>query len=264
MNAKLVMTSMVLAVFIFLTATTFAQVGPYEQYPSGPDYLGPGYPLDPNYQEPGYPSDPNYQEPGYPSDPNYPQPGYPSYPSDPYNPVPQQGPATVPGSSSGDGGHPSDGPSSMQPLSAPSGSSTEALNYAEGQSLSLQEVSSSGMMASASGTASGSGMATADRAMAFMMVSGLQIQTWYNGMWTTGPASVFFWRSTSILSNNDQAQTVWSWEGYPSGQQVWKNMGYRMPGYFHGRFTGDSRGWHKLAMWGSRSGWSNVVWIYVR
>jgi len=112
--------------------------------------------------------------------------------------------------------------------------------------------------------ASGSGMDTADRAMAFMMVSGLQIQTWYNGMWTTGPASVFFWRSTSILSNNDQAQTIWFWEGYPSGQQVWKNMGYRMPGYFHGRFTGDSRGWHKLAIWGSRSGWSNVVWIYVR
>ena len=145
----------------------------------------------------------------------------------------------------------------MQPLSAPSGSNTEALNYAQGQSLSQQEVSSSGMMASGSGTA------TADRSMAFMMVTGLQIWTRYNGMWTTDPASVFFWRSTSILSNNDQAQTVWSWEGYPNGQQVWQNMGYRMPGYFHGRFTGDSRGWHKLAMWGSRSGWSNVVWIYV-
>jgi len=72
MNAKLVMTSVVFAVFIFLTATTLAQIDPYEQYPSGPDFLGPSYP-----------SDPNYQEPGYPSDPNYPQPGYPSYPTDP-------------------------------------------------------------------------------------------------------------------------------------------------------------------------------------
>ncbi len=243
MNAKLVMTSVVFAVFIFLTATTLAQPDPYEEYPSGPDYLGPSYPYDPNYQEQGYPD----------------------YPSDPYSQGPQQGPATIPGSSSSDSGHPSDGPDSMQPLSAPSGSSTEALNYAEGQSLSQQEVSSSGMMASGSEMmASGSGMATADRAMAFMMVSGSQIWTRYNGMWTTGPASVFFWRSTSILSNNDQAQTIWFWEGYPSGQQVWKNMGYRMPGYFHGRFIGDSRGWHRLAMWGSRSGWSNVVWIYVR
>ena len=247
MNAKLVMTSVVFAVFIFLSATALAQPDPYDQYPSGPDYPGPDYP-----------SDPNYPGPDYPLDPNYPGPDYPNYPTDPYNPGPQQGPVTVPGSSGGDGGHPSDGPSSSQPLSTPSGSNTEALSYSEGQALSQQEVASSGMMAS------GSGMASADRSMAFMMVTGLQIWTRYNGMWTTDPASVFFWRSTSILSNNDQAQTVWSWERYPNGQQIWRNLGYRMPGYFHGRFIGDARGWHQLAMWSSRSGWSNVVWIYVR
>jgi hypothetical protein len=231
MNAKLAMTSVVFAVFIFLTATTLAQPVPYDQNPSGPDW---------------------------PSDPNYPGPDYPGYPTDPYNPGPHQGPVTVPGSGSNEG-HPSEGPSSSEPLSAPSGSNTEALNYAEGESLSLQEVSSSGMMASGSGSSS-----SAYRSMDFMMVSGLQVWTRYNGMWTTGPASVFFWRSTSILSYNDQAQTVWSWEGYPRGRQVWRSLGYRMPGYFHGRFTGDERGWHRLAMWGSRSGWSNVVWIYVR
>lgn len=247
MNAKLVITSVVFAVFILLTATTLAQPLPYDQYPSGPDYPGPDYP-----------SDPNYPGPDYPDDPNYPGPDYPDDPTDPYNTWPQQGPGTVPGSNGGNEGHPSEGPSSQQPLSAPSGSNTEALNYAEGESLSLQEVSSSGMMAS------GSGAASADRSMAFMMVSGLQVWTRYNGVWTTNPASVFFWRSTSILSYNDQAQTVWSWEGYPRGRQIWRNLGYRMPGYFHGRFTGDERGWHRLAMWGSRSGWSNVVWIYVR
>jgi hypothetical protein len=97
----------------------------------------------------------------------------------------------------------------------------------------------------------------------YMAVSGLQIWTRYSGMWTTDPAAVYFWRSTSMLSYGDQSQTVWSWERYPNGQQRWRNWGYRMPGYFHGRFTGDARGWHELAMWGSRSGWSNVVWIYV-
>jgi hypothetical protein len=247
MNAKLVMTSVVFAVFIFLSATALAQPVPYDQYPSGPDYPGPDYP-----------SDPNYPGPDYPLDPNYPGSDYPNYPTDPYNPGPQQGPETVPGSSGGDGGHPSDGPSSSQPLSTPSGSNTEALSYSEGQALSQQEVASSGMMVSGSGTTSGS------RAMAYMMVTGLQIWTRYNGMWTTDPASVFFWRSTSILSNNDQAQTVWSWERYPNGKQIWLNLGYRMPGYFHSRFIGDTRGWHQLAIWGSRSGWSNVVWIYVR
>jgi hypothetical protein len=111
--------------------------------------------------------------------------------------------------------------------------------------------------------ASGSGTASAYRSMDFMATSGLQIWVRYNGMWTTSPASVFLWRSTSILSYNDQSQRIWSWEGYPRGRQVWRDLGYRMPGYFHGRFTGDERGWHRLAMWGSRSGWSNVLWIYV-
>lgn len=230
MNAKLVTTSVVLAVFILLTATSLSQPLPYDQYPYGPDW---------------------------PSDPNYPDSGYPNYPTDPYDPGSQQGPVTNPSSSGGNEGHPSEGPSSSEPLSAPSGSNTDALNYAEGESLSLQEVSSSGMMAGGSTTGS------ADRSMAFMMTSGLQIWTRYNGMWTTSPASVFLWRSTSILSYNDQAQRVWSWEGYPRGRQVWRDLGYRMPGYFHGRFTGDEQGWHRLAMWGSRSGWSNVLWIYV-
>jgi hypothetical protein len=248
MKTKLVNASVVLAVFIFLTATTLAQ-----PVPPGSDYLNPNYPMGPNYPEQGYPEE------------GYPEQDYPYGPTEPYYPEPQQGPATipgtlpgtVPGTGSSDGEHPSVGPISSQPLSAPSGSNTEALNFAEGQALSQQEVFSSGMMATGSGTAS------ADRSMAFMMVSGLQIWTRYNGMWTTDPASVFFWRSTSILSNNDQAQTVWSWERYPNGQQSWRNWGYRMPGYFHGRFIGDARGWHELAMWGSRSGWSNVVWIYV-
>src|SRR5512137_1757882 len=109
MNAKLAIASVVFAVFISSMATTLAQPVPYEQYPSGPDYPGPDYP----------------------SDPNYPGPDYPNYPTDPYNPWPQQGsgPVTVPGSSSGNEGHPSNGPSSSQPISAPSGSNTDALNY---------------------------------------------------------------------------------------------------------------------------------------
>ncbi|VVB72986.1 Uncharacterised protein [uncultured archaeon] len=212
----------VLAAIIFFSAsaTTLAQ-----PLPDGSDYLGSGYP--------GYPYDPN--SPYYQVYPNY--PGSQNTPEQNYN----------------EEGHPATGPVSSQPLSTPSGSSTEALNYAEGQSLSQQDVAATGGMSGG----------TANRQMAYMMVTGLQIWTRYNGMWTTDPASVFYWRSTSLLSNNDQAQTVWSWEKYPNGQVYWRNLGYRMPGYFHGRFIGDARGWHELAMWGSRSGWSNVVWIYV-
>ena len=236
MNAKLAVTMVAFSVFIFLAATAIAQPVPYDQYPYGPDW---------------------------PSDPNYPGWDYPNYPTDPNYPGPSQDSRSSSGSS-GDGGHPSQGPASSEPLSAPSASTTEALNYAEGQSLSLQEVSSSGMMASGNEMmAYGSGTAASGGSMAYMSTSGLQIWVRYNGRWTTGPASVSFWRSTSILSYNDQSQRIWSWEGYPRGRQVWRDLGYRMPGYFHGRFTGDERGWHRLAMWGSRSGWSNVLWIYV-
>ena len=223
MNAKPLITSVVLAIFIFLTATTLAQPLPDGQYPSGPNYPGPNYPNDPY--------GPNY--------PNYPEP--------------QNEPGPTPGPNDNQGGHPAAGPESSLPLSAPSGSNTEALSYAEGQSMSQQEVAASGEMSGGAGSGK----------MAYMLVTGLQIWTRYNGMWTTDPAAVFFWRSTSLLTYNDQAQNVWSWERYPNGQQSWRNLGYRMPGYFHGRFIGDARGWHELAMWGSRSGWSNVAWIYV-
>ncbi len=224
MQPKQWIVPMVLGICIFLTVTASSQPAPDGQYPSGPGYLGPSYPPDMSNQGPNYPG---YQGP-------------------------QNGPGT-PLPADSEGGHPATGPNSSQPLSAPSGSNTEALSYAEGQSLSQQDVALSGGLSGGSGSGD----------MAFMLVAGLQVWTRYNGMWTTDPAAVFFWRSTSLLSYNDQAQTVWSWERYPNGQQSWRNLGYRMPGYFHGRFIGDARGWHELAMWGSISGWSNVVWIYV-
>lgn len=248
MNAKLAVTMVAFSVFILLGATAMAQPVPYDQYPYGPDW----------------PSDPNYPGGDYPTDPNYPGGDYPYNPNDPNYPGPSQDSGSSSGSSGGDSGHPSQGPASSEPLSAPSASTTEALNYAEGQSLSLQEVSSTGMMTSGNEMmAYGSGTPASGGSMAYMATSGLQIWVRYNGIWTTGPASVFFRRSTSTLAYNDQSQRIWSWEGYPRGRQVWRDLGYRMPGYFHGRFTGDERGWHRLAMWGSRTGWSNVLWIYV-
>jgi hypothetical protein len=34
-------------------------------------------------------------------------------------------------------------------------------------------------------------------------------------------------------------------------------------GYYNRIFLGDATGWHQVAVWGSQSGWSNVLWIYV-
>ena len=134
MNAKMIVASVMFAIVILLAATALSQPLPYDQYPYGPDW---------------------------PTDPNYPTDDYPNYPGS------QEDFGSYTGSSGGYEGHPSQGPISSEPLSAPSASSTDALNYAEGESLSLQEVSSSGMMAT------GSGSASAYRSMDFSMTSGL-------------------------------------------------------------------------------------------
>ena len=142
--------------------------------------------------------------------------------------------------------HPATGPISSPPSSEPTDSTTAALSYADGKELTQQDVQNIG-----------------GAMLAYALKPGLQL--WIrNEAWTLRPAAVRYWRSTSTLTYNDQPQYIWSWELYPKGRQVWKQWGYKNAGYIHGRFTGAMRGWHQLAMWGSKSGWSNSVWILVR
>jgi len=230
MNIKFAAITALIAVSIFLTAGAIAQPlpGPYTPYP-GPD-TPPG---------PDFPSGPSFPGMDYPGGPQF--------------PGTQPGPGPSSGQGGSDGGHPASGPQSYQPTSTPSASTTQALDFGQGETLSQQEVFASGGMES-----------TGDGQMrAYAMISGLQQWVYYNGAWTTNSAGVYFYGSTSMLTYNDQGQTLWSWEKYPNGQQYWQNWGYRMPGYVHSRFIGDARGWHQLAMWGTQSGWSNVIWIYV-
>jgi hypothetical protein len=226
MTVKSTMAVALIATLIFLTTNAICQPLPDGQYPP---YPGSAFP-------PGS---------GYPVPPGEP----PQYPG------PQAGPGPSAGQGPGGaaGGHPTSGPQSSEPISAPTASSTKALNFGQGETLTQQEVLASGNM-----EAKGGG-----QIKAYALISGLQQWVYYNGVWTTDPAAVYYYGSTSMLTYNDQAQNIWSWEKYPNGAQYWQNWGYRMPGYIHSRFLGDAHGWHQLAMWGSQSGWSNVIWIYV-
>jgi len=233
MICKSVIGMLAVVVFIFLAGSCNAIDG--GQY--GPD----GWPYPPDGGQ--YPPD------GWPYPPDggqYPPDGG-QYPPDGGQYPPDGGQYPPDGGGSGQDGHPATGPIGSAPSSAPPDSTTEALSYAEGQELTQQDV-----------------QATGGEMRAYMMVSGLQLWVRYNGAWIVGPAAVRYWRSTSMLTQNDQPQYIWSWEMYPNGRQVWKQWGYRRAGYIHGRFIGDMRGWHQLAMWGSKSGWSNSVWILVR
>jgi hypothetical protein len=218
------------AIFIFLACDGIAVDG----FPPSPD----GFPLFPD----GLPPSPD----GWPYSPDgwqYSPDGWPYSPDGLLSP-PDGGPSSV---DVGSSQHPATGPIGSPPSLAPSDSTTGALGYAQGQELTARDI-----------------QATGGAFMAHAMLSNLQLWVWYNGAWTTGPAAVRYWRSSSTVTHTDRSQYIWSWELYPNGRQVWKGWGYRWAGYIHGFFTGDMRGWHQLAMWGSSSGWSNSVWIYVR
>jgi hypothetical protein len=92
---------------------------------------------------------------------------------------------------------------------------------------------------------------------------GLQHWIYYCGRWTYGPAAMRYGQQTNTITRNNQYQHVWYYDKYPSGYQQWEYGGYRYPGYYFGYFGADQRGWHQIAVWGSRSGWSNPIWVYV-
>lgn len=92
---------------------------------------------------------------------------------------------------------------------------------------------------------------------------GLQHWIYYCGSWSTGPVAFWFGQQTNTIVRNDQPQQIWYYDRYPNRYEQWWYGGYRYPGYIFGYFRADMRGWHQIAVWGSRSGWSNPIWVYV-
>ncbi|MGA9099210.1 MAG: hypothetical protein WB392_09795 [Methanotrichaceae archaeon] len=198
-----------------------------------------------------------YSNPPLPSGSQYPSypPGYPGQGN-------QQGPNNQMNNTNNQQNfvnHPSSGPSAgLQPQYTPSASTgMVAENLAQGQVLSNQQLAQFGGAPQSSKTSSGS------QVKAYLVLTGLEQWAYYNGQWTTDPAAVNYNGYMNIVVNNDQGQYLWSYELYPNGYVDWHNWGYLYPGYLNRLFLGDASGWHQIAVWGSQSGWSNVLWIYV-
>jgi hypothetical protein len=85
----------------------------------------------------------------------------------------------------------------------------------------------------------------------------------YNNKWCTG--SMAFWLNdkTNSLSYVDISQYITYFEKYPDGEVTITDWGYMRKGFHPAWFSADEKGWHRVAIWGSESGWSSVVWIYV-
>lgn len=234
---------MILVIVSSLAVCVVAQPPPNSGYSNPTTPGGPQYPSYP----PGYPGQGNQQTPS-----NYPgQQG--QYPSG-------QGQGnqmnnTTQGASVN---HPSTGPSAgEQPQTTPSASTGKvATNLGQGQAVSQQQLAQLGGAPTSAKTSGG-------QAKAYLILTGLEQWAYYNGYWTKDTSAVSYNGRMNILLNNDQDQYIWSYERYPNGYEDWHNWGYLYSGYYNRIFLGDASGWHQVASWGSQSGWSNVLWIYV-
>lgn len=212
------------------------------------------------------PPDGSYSNPPVPGGSQYPSypPGYPNSGNQPYPPTPpgQQGQNYQNNTNNNQQNyvnHPSYGPTAgQQPQYTPSASTGQvAENFAQGQPLTSNQLSQLG------GAPQSSKATTGGQAKAYLLISGLEMWAYYNGQWTKDPTAVYFNGRMNLVVNNDQGQYLWSYDRYPSGYEDWHYWGYLNPGYYNILFAGDMSGWHQIATWGSQSGWSNVLWIYV-
>jgi len=168
-------------------------------------------------------------------------------------------------------------PEGREPSSTPSASTGSSIPYLEdGAGLSELEVSrlpggsslmAPGGLAAPPGSVAGSPVAFQSYYGGTQPYQryrgGLQQWIYYCGRWTYGPGSLIYGQQTNTIIRNDQYQMLWSYERYPSGYESWQFWGYWYPGYRHAWFGADAQGWHQIAVWGSRSGWSNPIWVYV-
>jgi hypothetical protein len=93
---------------------------------------------------------------------------------------------------------------------------------------------------------------------------GLQLYILYNNIWCQDATSYWYSDNANMLIYSDQPQYIVIYERYPNGQIQRNDIGYIDSGYNTGMFDADSKGLHTLAVWGSRSEWSNKLQIYVQ
>jgi len=83
----------------------------------------------------------------------------------------------------------------------------------------------------------------------------------YNGMWTMGPSGVSQFQQMNLIVKNNQWQNLWGYDSNSFPQ--WTFWGYMGPGFIPSTFYADTKGWHMCAIWGSVSGFSNTLPIFV-
>ena len=100
-----------------------------------------------------------------------------------------------------------------------------------------------------------------------MVIPNDQLQAWiyYIGQWTKDPAGSLMNHRMSSVFYNPVNQNIHVYEKYyNSGRVNYRNWGYIYgQTYVHALFIADEPGWHEIAIQGSQTGWSNVIWVKV-
>lgn len=129
------------------------------------------------------------------------------------------------------------------PISIPPASTGESVPYLyHGQDISLEDVIKVGGMIS--------------------QVGSLQQFILYNNKWTQEPTAYWSNTQTNSIIYVDVPQYILVRIKYPDGQIVLKDWGFWAEGYHAAWVLAESKGWCQIALLGSNSGWSNVLWVY--
>jgi hypothetical protein len=91
--------------------------------------------------------------------------------------------------------------------------------------------------------------------------SGIKMWALYNRIWTMEPSAAMQFQEMNLLVKNNRLQNLWGYDSNSLPQ--WTFWGYMGPGFIPSAFYADTKGWHMCSIWGSVSGFSNTLPIFV-
>jgi hypothetical protein len=209
-----------------------------------------------------FPSIPTYDPGGMP---NSPTSGIPDMNSIFGNWPPVQTPTESPNNESGTSAgldHPAQAPQAEIPAFKPSANTGNVVvTPGEKQVLASQDIMASFGSEPQSESNEASDQSGYANVLSPPKPSGIKIWALYNGMWTMGPSGVSQFQQMNLIVKNNRWQNLWGYDSNSFPQ--WTFWGYMGPGFIPSTFYADTKGWHMCAIWGSVSGFSNTLPIFV-
>jgi len=166
--------------------------------------------------------------------------------------------------------HPLSAPEEQPPANTPSPNTGKAItNLANGQILQTQDV------VAAFGSEPQESVSTESDQAISMYPSGsrvvypmyitptnkIQFFAFYKNKWTMKNSALSLGHLMNLIVVNDRKQHLWAYDS--NSWPKWQDLGKCNKGLVSLQFLADTSGWHHCIIWGSKSGWSNSLWIWV-